>query len=512
MIKKRQWVIPILLLMLLPALEVHAESSQTVQSSTVLNIREGPSLEDAIKGQMEIGTNYTVVTDNGDWLKIDMGNGQVGWVAAYLVTKSDGSTESGEATVSTVSEGSSGTITEGGIRLRKGPGTDYQVITTLSKEMTVTILSNDGNWTKIQSPSGTGWVNSEYISSATTQAPDEVSQDDTTAVVSENNINVRDTASLNGEVIGKLAEGTVIHIVAENGDWVKIQFSGNTGWVYKSLLQEEGEVESTSSTSNQTIDTSVTILHDGTNIRSDASANASVLLVAAKGQSYQATEEVGDWYKIELDSGDTGYVANWIVQEAASGQASTTEQKSNRDETGDLKGKTIVIDPGHGGKDSGTIGAIGTLEKTLTIRTANLLADKLRAAGSNVIITRQNDIFITLQDRVDISNLNRADAFISIHYDSIKDSSVRGMTSYYYSSSQKELANVLHESIIESTELKDRGVRQNNYFVLRGNQQPATLLELGYLSNKNEEQLVSSQKYQETVSAAIYKGLENYFQ
>ena len=511
MIKKRQWIIPIMLLMLLPALEAHAESSQTVQSATVLNIREGPSLEDAIKGKMEIGTNYKVVTDNGDWLKIDMGNGQVGWVAAYLVTKSDGSNDMDEHAVSNVSEGSSGTITEGGIRLRKGPGTDYQVITTLSKNMAVTILSNEGNWTKIQSQSGTGWVNSEYISSATTQAPAEDSQDDTTAVVSENNINVRDTASLNGEVIGKLAEGTVIHIVAEDGDWVKIQFSGNTGWVYKSLLQDESKVESTS-TSKQTIDTSVTILHDGTNIRSDASVNASVLFVAAKGESYQATEEVGDWYKIELDSGDTGYVANWIVQESGSGQASTTKQKSDSDETGDLKGKTIVIDPGHGGKDSGTIGTIGTLEKTLTIRTANLLADKLRAAGSNVIITRQNDIFITLQDRVNISNLNRADAFISIHYDSIKDSSVRGMTSYYYSSSQKELANVLHESIIESSELKDRGVRQNNYFVLRENNQPATLLELGYLSNKQEEQLVSSQKYQETVSAAIYEGLENYFQ
>ncbi len=511
MIKKRQWIIPIMLLMLLPALEAHAESSQTVQSATVLNIREGPSLEDAIKGKMEIGTNYKVVTDNGDWLKIDMGNGQVGWVAAYLVTKSDGSNDMDEHAVSNVSEGSSGTITEGGIRLRKGPGTDYQVITTLSKNMTVTILSNEGIWTKIQSQSGTGWVNSEYISSATTQAPAEDSQDDTTAVVSENNINVRDTASLNGEVIGKLAEGTVIHIVAEDGDWVKIQFSGNTGWVYKSLLQDESKVESTS-TSKQTIDTSVTILHDGTNIRSDASVNASVLFVAAKGESYQATEEVGDWYKIELDSGDSGYVANWIVQESGSGQASTTKQKSDSDETGDLKGKTIVIDPGHGGKDSGTIGTIGTLEKTLTIRTANLLADKLRAAGSNVIITRQNDIFITLQDRVNISNLNRADAFISIHYDSIKDSSVRGMTSYYYSSSQKELANVLHESIIESSELKDRGVRQNNYFVLRENNQPATLLELGYLSNKQEEQLVSSQKYQETVSAAIYEGLENYFQ
>ncbi len=512
MIKKQHiWLIPIMMLMLVPAIQVKAESSQSVHSTTVLNIREGPSLEDPIIGKTESGTSYKVLADNGDWVEIDIGNGQAGWVAAYLVTKSETSSSEDDNSQTDSITATKGTISENGVRMRKGPGTNYQVITTLSINMPVTILSNEGNWTKIHSESGTGWVNSQYVvdeNQDTAEATEVSSADSQTAIVAEDDINVRDTASLNGEVIGKLAKGTVIHIVGENGDWAKIQFSGNTGWVYQNLLESGSEVEKGS---KKSIDTSITILHDGTNIRSEASVHASVLSIAGEGDSYKATEEVGDWYKIELTDGQVGYVASWIVTESAEKQpAAASTQDSG--EKGDLKGKTIVIDPGHGGKDSGTIGAVGTLEKTLTIRTANLLAEKLQAAGSKVVFTRQNDVFITLQDRVNMSSFYKADAFISIHYDSIKDSNVRGMTSYYYSSSQKELANVLHESIIEATQMKDRGVRKNDYFVLRENTQPATLLELGYLSNQQEEGLVSSQKYQETVSAAIYEGLENYFQ
>jgi N-acetylmuramoyl-L-alanine amidase len=234
--------------------------------------------------------------------------------------------------------------------------------------------------------------------------------------------------------------------------------------------------------------------------------NAPIKAVANKGEQFRAIEEEEDWYKIELSNGDFGYVANWIIE-----KVETTISENVLSKKGDLKDKVIVIDPGHGGKDSGTIGFIGTLEKDLTINTANLLAKKLKAAGSKVIFTRKNDFFVSLQNRVSISNFYHADAFISIHYDSIKDSSITGMTSYYYTSSQKELATELHASIIEATNMKDRGVRRNDYFVLRENNQPATLLELGYLSNSTEEQLVLTPKYQETITTAIYKGLKNYF-
>ena len=166
-----------------------------------------------------------------------------------------------------------------------------------------------------------------------------------------------------------------------------------------------------------------------------------------------------------------------------------------------------MLDPGHGGRDQGAEGANGTLEKELTLRTAKLLANKLEAAGVNVILTRSKDEYVSLYERIN----NPADAFISLHYDSINDKSIHGHTSYYYYSYEKELAATIHRHIAESNNLKDRGVRYGDYFVTRENSNPSVLLELGYLSNPNEEGVIKTKKYREAVTTAIVKGLTEYF-
>ncbi|MCI4059989.1 N-acetylmuramoyl-L-alanine amidase, partial [Bacillus cereus] len=107
-------------------------------------------------------------------------------------------------------------------------------------------------------------------------------------------------------------------------------------------------------------------------------------------------------------------------------------------------------DPGHGGKDSGTIGYSGKFEKNLTIKTAKLLASKLRSAGADVYVTRQDDTFVSLQSRVSTSHYRNADAFISIHYDSYADTSTRGSTAYYYSPAKdEELASDVHSEVVK---------------------------------------------------------------
>lgn len=497
-------LILLLLVLIIPGGKTYAESNQTVTSNSVINIREGPSLEEAIKDKMEAGISYVYIQKNGEWIEIQLPNGETGWVASYLVSLNNSSEELTSASIS-----------EDGLRLRKGPGTSYAVITILPKGMSVSIQSKQGDWIEITTSLGNGWVHADYIKQSNensiTATIEETSssslsseEEKRTATVIKDNINVRSNPSTDSSVIGKLAKDTILHFTTTEGEWIKINFSGNTGWVHTSLISENSEIQPLT---GKAISKTISIINNRTNIRNNASINASIIKVAGAGETFEAIEEAGDWYKIKLSDNEVGYVANWIVE-----SNSTTESQVSSSSPEDLKGKVIVIDPGHGGKDSGTIGIKGTLEKNLTILTANLLAQKLEDAGSKVIFTRDNDRFISLINRVAISNFYHADAFISIHYDSISDSSVRGMTSYYYSSSQKELANELHASIIEATQMKDRGVRQNDYFVLRENNQPATLLELGYLSNQTEEQLVSTQQYQETVSTAIYEGLENYFE
>ena len=142
-----------------------------------------------------------------------------------------------------------------------------------------------------------------------------------------------------------------------------------------------------------------------------------------------ATED--DWYKIALPNEQIAYVANWVVTMNTTADTSEEKPKESR-KKGTLKGVTIVLDPGHGGNDHGTTGTRGTAEKDITTTTVELLKSKLRAAGADVVLTRESDVYVDLRKRVAISHQTNADAFISIHYDAIEDSSVTGYYNILY--------------------------------------------------------------------------------
>ena len=206
---------------------------------------------------------------------------------------------------------------------------------------------------------------------------------------------------------------------------------------------------------------------------------------------------------MKLPDGSSAYVASWIV--SASKQMDFSQPDKG------IKGKTIVIDPGHGGSDDGTTGVTGTLEKLMTLKTAELLSSKLKNEGANVILTRNSDEYVSLDARVAISVLNHADAFIAIHFDSDSDSSVSGHTTYYNHRNQKKLAEAIDQGISANVLIPDRGVRFGDFHVIRENPQPAVLLELGYLSNPGDEKTVNTVQYQESVTNGILDGVTQYF-
>lgn len=140
-----------------------------------------------------------------------------------------------------------------------------------------------------------------------------------------------------------------------------------------------------------------------------------------------------------------------------------------------------------------------------------LAYDKLKAAGAKVFLTRTNDTYVSLSSRVSTAVYKHADAFVSLHYDSSLDRSTRGMTGYYYHADQKQLAESLYSGVIFDTKLENRGVRVGDYYVIRENSQPAVLIELGYLSNPEEEMILDSVGYQENAATGIYDGLAHYF-
>lgn len=180
-----------------------------------------------------------------------------------------------------------------------------------------------------------------------------------------------------------------------------------------------------------------------------------------------------------------------------------------------LQGKTIVLDAGHGGVDPGTCGSQGTREKDFTLDVTMRLKDLLEEAGADVVLSRADDSYIGLFERSMLANYVLADVFISIHCNSfIKDSNVRGIEVYYYQGRNdgKLLADKVLEKLVEFTGLSKRGVKFNNYVVLRESQMAAVLIELGYLSNFEEEALLQESGFRGKAAEGIFKGLVNYYQ
>ena len=177
-----------------------------------------------------------------------------------------------------------------------------------------------------------------------------------------------------------------------------------------------------------------------------------------------------------------------------------------------LDGIRIVLDPGHGGRDIGASGQKGTIEKDITLKTAIKIKSGLEQVGADVKITRDGDNYTSLDDRVEMAAKHQADLFISIHYDAFETNDVHGMTSYYYRKEDQKIAEYIHQQIFKvDISTRNRGVSFGDYYVLRENKVPAVLLELGYLSNAEDEALINTDDFQNKVTTGIVEGVIRYY-
>ncbi|WP_338470361.1 N-acetylmuramoyl-L-alanine amidase [Niallia sp. XMNu-256] len=357
-----------------------------------------------------------------------------------------------------------------------------------------------------------------------------------TVTVNTENLTVRSGPSLQHDYVTTIYKGEQYPSVKKEGEWIQILLpTGKEGWVADYLVFVKEEVDNNKvedeyeSLSNNDHGQShftgkrVFITHNGTNIRKNPNTLSNILVRANKGDAFEVTDVKNDWYQVKLGNGKTGYVAEWLVTEKESGVKKVDSEEREYVHSVEhkytekteleayLKDKKIVIDPGHGGKDHGTTGFGGTLEKNITIETATRLYNKLRSAGAKVILTRYRDQYISLPSRVSASARFDADAFISIHYDSFPNEGSEGATTFFYHPWQRELAVNIHSSVIDKTNIHNRGVRKGDYYVIRENSQNAVLVELGFLSNPSEELLVTSEQYQTLATTGIYEGLARYF-
>ena len=214
--------------------------------------------------------------------------------------------------------------------------------------------------------------------------------------------------------------------------------------------------------------------------------------------------------------------------------------------------RRIVVDPGHGGKDPGAIGPTGLKEKDVTLKLAKKVAARLREElGAEVILTRDRDVFVPLEQRTAIANAQKADLFVSIHTNAAPSSRLRGIETYYLnfavdehamrvaalenaSSSKRmgDLSGILNQilkntKVDESSRLaravqdaliqsirgnggKDLGVKQAPFFVLIGAKMPSILVETSFISNAEEERMLKDNAYLDQLSSGIVSGIRHY--
>jgi len=218
-----------------------------------------------------------------------------------------------------------------------------------------------------------------------------------------------------------------------------------------------------------------------------------------------------------------------------------------------------VIDPGHGGHDTGTIGPTGLMEKDLCLDVALRLGKIIeqRLPGANVIYTRSDDTFVPLEERTNIANQAKADLFISIHANSSHDSGARGIETYYLNmkgsaeamevasrenataqegvhdlenlvkkiaqtekiDESKEFAQDIQDSLAKRIQnqknaknIKNRGVRKAPFVVLIGADMPSILTEISFLSNPSDEKLLKQPEQRQRVAEGLFQGISSYLQ
>jgi N-acetylmuramoyl-L-alanine amidase len=263
----------------------------------------------------------------------------------------------------------------------------------------------------------------------------------------------------------------------------------------------------------------------------------------------------------QLSSTSTNTVANSNAKpdliRPSSAPPPTRDGQSTLTRALGLKIGRIVIDAGHGGHDTGTIGPTGLMEKDLCLDVALRLGKIIqqRLPGADIVYTRSDDTFIPLEERTNIANQAKADLFISIHANSSQDHAARGVETYYLnlkgsaeamevasrenaSSDQgihdledmvkkiarnekidesKEFAEDIQDSLAKrmqktSKTVKDRGVRKAPFVVLIGADMPSILTEISFLSNPADEKLLKQPEYRQRVAEGLYQGVASYLQ
>ncbi|MFD1775271.1 N-acetylmuramoyl-L-alanine amidase [Paenibacillus rhizophilus] len=353
-----------------------------------------------------------------------------------------------------------------------------------------------------------------------------VRADGYTAKVYATSLKVRSEPASAAAVKGSVKGGSIVTVTEEQHGWAKISAGNMTGWVAGYYLKKAGGAAASDPISRTAANvhtaggrSTATVTADSLRIRSGPGTGYDAVGSLKARDIVTVLSRRSGWLNIRTASGAAGWVAEPYVTAGSSASFAVGVSQTSGGSTGSrpasagLRGKRIVVDPGHGGTDPGMIGTTyGTMEKDLNLQTALYLRDYLTAAGARVTMTRTRDAQRpTLSSRARLAPEVSADAFISVHYNSSPKKISGTLTFFYSESDDLKLARAIEQRLGRGVGLKSNGLSFGDYHILRENETPAALVELGFLTSPTDESIVRKTSYQKKAAKAIANGIADYF-
>ena len=404
----------------------------------------------------------------------------------------------------------------GGLNLRETPSSSGKVLLTIPGGTTIELIDKQDQWYKTTYQSNTGWVSADYLTVTTKNG----------FITASGGLNLRETPSSTGNVLVTIPKDTSVELFGQQDQWYRTTYQSKTGWISASYV-----TLGTTNNGNPSkpIDLSVNgrvYILGGTAIISPSSQN---IIEGKTSSNYKDNQKNFPPLPSEIKSPTPPSRGDDLDPPPVVDPTydPSTEVLVNPFEgipANALVGKTIMIDPGHGGPDKGAIGSTQTYEKDNNLAIALALNDTLKRAGATVIFTREKDVspaanyseIEDLQARVDIANQSKADLFISIHNDANAKSDIQGSSTYYsednpQKNESQHLANSIQSAVINTIKTNNRGLKQAGFYVLRNTTMPSSLLETAFISNPYEEARLQNPTFQKNVASAIFIGIYNYY-
>lgn len=380
------------------------------------------------------------------------------------------------------------------------------------------IMKEHNNWYKVRTQNNqVGWIPVWAANQSNIKSSKDIS------ALTYTDMPIYNTTSKDQKEIDRTGDKEQIPIQMIDEQWAKISYNGQEGYIDTSLIDivpSGNNTTSTSTTYNEfeaenaefgkiehqegeivQVRESEQFFFEGPSVDTD------IQYVVDLNQTFKYINSVEDdfgeeLYYVEDENGQKGYVNSRATAFLADSDNHEPAIATS------LKDAVIIIDPGHGGEDPGAIARDDTYEKDLTLLTSLALKESLEKKGAVVMMTRTDDQSVELKDRAKLSNEEHSDIFVSIHYDELAHD-FSGTSTYFYHMDDLNLAEAINNALMEGP-LQNNGVHFGNYQVIRENNRPSLLLELGYVSSSHDLDIIKTAEYQKQLAHLITQGIENY--